>query len=67
MSPFELRGVLGIPLQLLLGLRSLSGVKARTSGFLSFANKDLGVPLEIPQGSQASSRVETCKSTDLSS
>ena len=52
-------GPLGIPLQSLLGPRSSSGVEARTSGFLSSANMDLGFPLEFPQGSQASSLVET--------
>ena len=39
-----------------------SGVEAGTSGFLSSADMDLGVPLEFPEGSQASSRVEACKS-----
>ena len=38
------------------------GVEAGTSGFLSSADMDLGVPLEFPEGSQASSRVEACKS-----
>ena len=52
-------GPLGIPLQSLPGLRFSSGVEARTSGFLSSANMDLGFPLEFPQGSQASSLVET--------
>ena len=36
-----------------------SGVEAGTSGFLSSADMDLGVPLEFPEGSQASSNVET--------
>ena len=52
-------GSLGIPLQLLSGLRSSSGVEARTSGFLSRANY-LGVPLGRPKGSHASSCVEVC-------
>ena len=42
--------------------RSSSGVEARTSGFLSSAYMDLGVPMEFQQGRQASSCVETCKS-----
>ena len=37
-------GPLGIPLQSLPGLRSSSGVEAGTSGFLSRADMDLGVP-----------------------
>ena len=60
-------GPLGIPLQSLLGPRSSSVGDSRTSGFLCCARMDLGFPLEFPQGSQASSRVETCKSTLLSS
>ena len=56
-----------IPLYLLPGLRSSSGVEARTSGFLSRAYMDLRVPLGITQVSQASSRVETCTSDHLSS
>ena len=46
---------------------STSGAEARTSSFLSSADKDLGVPMEFPQGSQASSRVETFKSAFQSS
>ena len=60
-------GPLGIPLQSLPGLRSSSGVEAGTSGFLSCADMELGVPLGFPQWSQASSRVETFKSALLSS
>ena len=56
-----------IPLQSLPGLRSSSGAEARTSGFLSSAGMDLRVPLEFPQGSQASSPVQRCKNTYLSS
>ena len=44
-------GPLGIPLQLLLQPRSSSTVEARTSGFFSSADMDLGVYLEFPQGS----------------
>ena len=44
---------LRIPLQSLPGPRSSSGVEAGTSGFLSRADMDLGVPLWYPQGSQA--------------
>ena len=39
-----------IPLYLLPGLRSSSGVEARTFSFLSSVEKDLGVPLGFPQG-----------------
>ena len=46
--------------------RFSSGVKAGTSGFLSRADMDLRVHLGRPQGSQASSGVEPCKSTLLS-
>ena len=60
-------GPLGIPLQSLLGPRSSSVRDSRTSGFLCCAGMDLGFPPEFPQGSQSSSRVETCKSTLLSS
>ena len=39
--------------------------EASTSGFLSRADMDLGVPMEFPQGSLSSSHVETCKYTFL--
>ena len=55
-------GTLGIPLQSLPGLRYSSGVEVGTSGFLSSVYMDLGVSWEFPQGNQASSHVETCKS-----
>ena len=60
-------GPLRIPLQSMPGLRSSSGVEAGTSGFLSLADMDPGVPLGFPQGSQTSSRVEICMSALLSS
>ena len=53
-------GPLGIPLQSLLWPRSSFVVEARTSGFLSRADMDLRVSLGFPQGTQASSCVETC-------
>ena len=56
-----------MPLQTVLGQRSSSGLEARTLGFLSSADMDLGVPMEFQQDTQASSRVETFKSTFLSS
>ena len=59
-------GPLRIPLQLMLGPRSSSGVQASYSGFLSRADMDIMVHLGRPQGSQASSGVEPCKSTLLS-
>ena len=46
------KGPLGIPLQSLPGLRFSSGVEVETSGFLSRADMDLGVPLRHPEGSQ---------------
>ena len=58
---------LGIPLQSLPGPRSSSGVESVTSGFLSHADMDLGVPLDFPKQSQALSCAETCKSAFLSS
>ena len=52
------------PLRILLpsmpGPKTLFGVGARTRGFLSSADMDLGVLLESPQGSQSSSRVGAC-------
>ena len=56
------RGPLGIPLPSMLGTKFLCGVSAGTSGFFSSADRDLGVLLESPQGSQSSSRVgeRTC-------
>ena len=51
----------------MLDPRSTSGAEARISGFLSSSDMNLGVPMEFPQGSQASSCVEKCKSTFLSS
>ena len=60
-------GSVRIPLQLLPLTRSSSGVESRNSGFLSSADMNLGVSPTFPQGSQASSRVETCKSALLSS
>ena len=43
---------LGIPLQLLPGPRSSSGVEAGNSRFLSRADMHLGIPLGHPQGTQ---------------
>ena len=54
------RGSLGIPLPSMPGPKTLCGVGAGTSGFLSSADMDLGVLLESPQGSQSSSRVRAC-------
>ena len=65
-SPCELRGASLDSSAVMAGVEVLTGVGARNSGFLSSANMDLRVPLEFPQGSQASSRVETCKSAVLS-
>ena len=51
------RWPLRIPLPSMPGPKTLFGVGARTRGFLSSADMDLGVLLESPQGSQSSSRV----------
>ena len=66
-SPRDSGGATRIPLPSLPGLRSSAGVEAGSSGFLSRANMDLGVPPGHPKGNLASSRVEPCKSTLLSS
>ena len=58
-------GPLRIPLQSLPGLRFPSGVETGTSGFLSHASLDHGVPLGFTLGSHASSGVETCTYTVL--
>ena len=60
------KGPIVFPLQSLPELMSSSGVEAGTSGFLSKADMDLRVPLGRLQGSQASSRVESCTSAHLS-
>ena len=60
-------GPLSIPLQLLPCLWSSSGVEAGISGFLCRADMGLRFPLGPPEWSQASSHVEPCKSTLLSS
>ena len=54
------RGPLRFPLPSMPGPKILCGVGARTRGFLSSADMDLGVLLESPQGSQSSSRVGAC-------
>ena len=53
-------GPLGITLPSMPGPKTLCGVGAETSGFLSSADMDLGVFLESPQRSQSSSRVGPC-------
>ena len=60
-------GPLGILLQSLPGPRSSSGFEAGTSGFVSRADMDIGIPLGCPEWSEVSSRVEPCKSAPLSS
>ena len=54
-------GPLGIPLSSLLVPSSSSTFDFGNTDFRSNADMDLSVPLEFPQGSQASSHVETCK------
>ena len=60
-------GPLGIPLPSMPGPNALCGVVAGTCGFLSSADMDLGVIMETPQGSQASSIVGACTCTFLPS
>ena len=58
---------LGIPLQLMLWPKTLCGVGAGTSGFLSSPDMDLGLLLEALQGRHSSSRVGACTCAFLSS
>ena len=60
-------GPLGMTRKSLPGPKSSSGAEARTSGYFCRAEMDLGFPLGRPQGSQASSHVEPCKSALFSS
>ena len=46
----RVRGASQIPLQLVLGPRYSSGAEAGTSGFLSSADMDLGVPRSFNRG-----------------
>ena len=55
-----IRGPLGPPLPSMPGPKTLCGVGARSLGFSSSADMDLGVLLESPQGSQSSSQVGAC-------
>ena len=61
------RGPVGIPLPSMPVPKTLCGVGAGTSGFLSSADMDLGVLLESPQGSQYSSRMRACTCAFLQS
>ena len=61
------RWSLGIPLPSMPGPKTLCGVGAETSGFLSSADMNLGVLVESPQGSLSSSRVGACTFAFLSS
>ena len=65
--PISLRGVRGLLGFLSSRSRSSSGAETATSDFLSSADMDLRVHMELPQGTQASSHVEICKSVFLSS
>ena len=62
-SPFELP--LWIPLQSVQEHSASSRVEARTSGFLSNYDVDLGVSVEFELGRQASSCVEAWNSACL--
>ena len=48
--PASCEGPLWIPLQSIPGPRSSSGVEAGTSGLLSSADMDLGIPMEFQRG-----------------
>ena len=52
-SPWELRGAARDSSPVASRAAVLTRVVARTSGFLSSADMDLGVTLEFPQGIQA--------------
>ena len=58
-SPCELQGVSLDSSPVGTGSRSSPGVEAKTLGFLSCTDRDIGVPMEFQQGTQASSCVET--------
>ena len=64
-SPCELQGASRYSSPVFARAYVLIGDEAGTSGFLSSADMDLGVPMEFLQRSQASSHVETCKSAIL--
>ena len=62
-----LREPLGIPILSMLGPKTLCGVGAGTSGFLSSPDMDVGLLLEALQGRHSSSRVGACTCAFLSS
>ena len=66
-SPVSMRVMRGLLGFLSSRSRSSSGAETATSDFLSSADMDLRVHMELPQGTQASSHVETCKSAFLPS
>ena len=61
-----MEGLLGIPLELVQVTRASCRDEAGNSGFLSSSDRDLGVPMEIPLGSQTSSYIGAWNSTSLS-
>ena len=64
-NPFKLEEPLGIPLQLMQGTRASSQVEAGNSEFLSSSDRDLGLTMEIPLGSQTSSHVGAWNAASL--
>ena len=64
-STCELRGASQEPRQWVPDRKSSSGAEGATSGFVSSAGMDHGVPMEFQKGSRASSHVETFKSAFL--
>ena len=66
-SPCELGGASQDSSPVGAGAQASSGVEARTSGFLSGGDMDLGFPMEFQLGSQASSCMEMWKSAFVSS
>ena len=66
-SAFELHGALWNSSPLTAGVNMASSqLETGTSGFHSGSDRDLGVPMEIPLGSQTLSRVGAWNSASLS-
>ena len=66
-SLFEFQGPVATPVESLLVNRTVSSVSLGNSVFLSGGDRDLGLPIKVRLGNQASSGVEACNSAFLSS
>ena len=66
-SLFEFQGPVATPVESLLVNRTVSSVSLGNSVFLSGSNWDLGLPIKVQLGNQASSVVEAHNSAFLSS